>query len=310
MSEEKKIDESSKPQTTSDKQETNQQVQPATGNRKPEESYKLQAASGKQENSQQDQPQTKNLKTETENMEVHKHPHHVTHKKKWEEYLLEFLMLFLAVFLGFMAENFREHQIEHKRAEQFAKSLFSDLQSDTSTLATSIAVGNRRIKAADSLIAQIEQAKENWVDTLVYRYTGITGRHHPFKHNSGTYEQMKASGSLRYFDQNLVNLLNKYAVQAEKTAVREEIILNYGSNMFNPFILQVLDVRPLIQLQDGRPITHSLVFRKSDKETVNLWINYASVVQSTQERTVVEYDAMLNQAKQIMAALKKEYHLE
>jgi hypothetical protein len=42
-------------------------------------------------------------------MEVHKHPHHVAHKKKWSEYLLEFFMLFLAVFLGFIAENVREH---------------------------------------------------------------------------------------------------------------------------------------------------------------------------------------------------------
>jgi hypothetical protein len=33
-------------------------------------------------------------------METH-HPHHVTHKKKWTEYLLEFFMLFLAVFLSF-----------------------------------------------------------------------------------------------------------------------------------------------------------------------------------------------------------------
>ena len=43
-------------------------------------------------------------------MEVHKHPHHITHKKKWGEYLLEFLMLFLAVFLGFVAENIREEK--------------------------------------------------------------------------------------------------------------------------------------------------------------------------------------------------------
>ena len=41
-------------------------------------------------------------------MEVHKHPHHVTHKKKWVEYVLEFVMLFFAVFLGFIAENIRE----------------------------------------------------------------------------------------------------------------------------------------------------------------------------------------------------------
>ena len=51
------------------------------------------------------QPQTQNSQQQIENMEVHKHPHHVTHKKKWAEYLLEFFMLFLAVFLGFLAEN-------------------------------------------------------------------------------------------------------------------------------------------------------------------------------------------------------------
>ncbi len=50
-------------------------------------------------------------------MEVHKHPHHVTHKKKWTEYLLEFFMLFLAVFLGFVAENIREHIAEKERGK-------------------------------------------------------------------------------------------------------------------------------------------------------------------------------------------------
>src|SRR6266478_8419489 len=68
---------------------------------------------------------------ETENMEVHKHPHHVTHKKKWGEYLLEFLMLFLAVFLGFIAENQREHIVEHQQEKQFATQMLSDLRNDT-----------------------------------------------------------------------------------------------------------------------------------------------------------------------------------
>ena len=30
---------------------------------------------------------------QTETMEVHKHPHHITHKKKWTEYVLESLMV-------------------------------------------------------------------------------------------------------------------------------------------------------------------------------------------------------------------------
>src|SRR6187551_909146 len=52
-----------------------------------------------------------NIEPKAESMEVHKHPHHVMHKKKWSEYVLEFFMLFLAVFLGFIAENIREHSV-------------------------------------------------------------------------------------------------------------------------------------------------------------------------------------------------------
>ena len=86
-------------------------------------------------------------KQETENMEVHKHPHHVTHKKKWGEYLLEFIMLFLAVFLGFLVENYREHQVEKDRAKQYVRSFYNDLKTDTAEFARLIAVYERKIDA-------------------------------------------------------------------------------------------------------------------------------------------------------------------
>src|SRR5215510_665779 len=68
---------------------------------------------------------------EIKEMEVHKHPHHITHKKKWGEYLLEFFMLFLAVFLGFVAENIREISVEHEHEKQFAKELYSEFYADS-----------------------------------------------------------------------------------------------------------------------------------------------------------------------------------
>ena len=71
---------------------------------------------------------------EIENMEVHKHPHHVTHKKKWGEYFIEFLMLFLAVYLGFLAENYREHQVEKERGKQYIESFYQDLKTDTAKI--------------------------------------------------------------------------------------------------------------------------------------------------------------------------------
>lgn len=53
-----------------------------------------------------------------------------------------------------------------------------------------------------------------------------------------------------------------------------------------------------------------MVIRNIDKETANLWINYATIVQSTQQRALIEYNIMLSMAKQIMSALQKEYGLE
>src|SRR4029079_16725623 len=147
-------------------------------------------------------------------MEVHHHTH--TERppagragKKFTHYLWEFLMLFLAVFAGFLAENLREHIVEHRRAEQFARSLLGDLKADTAALKTAIDYGDKKIKAIDSFLLQARLSPDKWNGTLVYRYAGIAGRVRPFEHNSGTYEQMKTSGSLRYFRQELADLLNK-----------------------------------------------------------------------------------------------------
>src|SRR5262245_12157292 len=88
---------------------------------------------------------------ETENMEVHKHSHHVTHKKKWGEYLMEFFMLFLAVFLGFVAENVREDAVDKHREKQYMQSLVSDLAADTAMFTRGIQGKEQRINAIDTV---------------------------------------------------------------------------------------------------------------------------------------------------------------
>ena len=98
------------------------------------------------------EPATINDLPQTENMEVHKHPHHVTHKKKWGEYLLEFFMLFFAVFLGFVAENIRENTVEKHREKQFMVSLVKDLELDTSELSKSDNFRLQKIRALDTAI--------------------------------------------------------------------------------------------------------------------------------------------------------------
>ena len=110
------------------------------------------------------------------NMEVHKHPHHVTHKKKWNEYLLEFLMLFLAVFLGFVAENWREHSVENNREKQFIKSLENDIKADTARIKNIINLRTIRERRLDSLTLLLNNDSNVVHTNIIYFYAGTASR--------------------------------------------------------------------------------------------------------------------------------------
>src|SRR5258705_8528640 len=148
MSEEKKIEGSDKEQGTSDKSANSDPIAIGSKKEKNEQPETKPATSN-----QQPFAEASADKPATEIMEVHKLPHHPTHKKKWGEYFLEFLMLFLAVFLGFLAENQREHMVERKHERQYVLSLLNDLKLDIAWLDTVTFSAKARINNLDSAMA-------------------------------------------------------------------------------------------------------------------------------------------------------------
>jgi hypothetical protein len=248
--------------------------------------------------------ESENLSMGTEVTPSKSSPHH---KKKLTEYLSEFLMLFLAVAAGFFAENLRDHYVEHTRAVEFAGSLLSDLKEDTAALGAAISFSALKINAVDSFYTLLERPREKWLDTLVYQYAGLAIKVKPYERSSDTYEQMKASGSLRYLKERLTNQLDDYDVQGKRVQTRESIDLKYCDEILIPFLVHIIDKRPLYQLQDGNEPTYPLVFLKADKETVALWINYMAIVKATRNRAMVEYIRMLEMAKKIIVTIESEY---
>jgi hypothetical protein len=136
---------------------------------------------------------------ETETMEAHKHPHHVTHKKKSGEYLLEFFMLFLAVFLGFLVENFREHRVEKERGEEYVRAFREDLCKDTSAIAWGIQQVAASSIEGDSLRKMIQEGRTKLPLDIrkIYRYNinSLGGFLIPF--TDRTEAQLKNSGGMR-----------------------------------------------------------------------------------------------------------------
>jgi hypothetical protein len=134
---------------------------------------------------------------ETEYMEVHNHPHHVTHKKKWGEYLLEFIMLFLAVFLGFLAENLRERIVEHNIEKEYIHSLVEDLKSDTLQSNEILKLLNSRSAGVDSVITALSSSGIIENSNNAYRLWTQNIGFPDFISNDRTIQQLKNSGGLR-----------------------------------------------------------------------------------------------------------------
>ena len=142
---------------------------------------------------------------ETENMEVHKHPHHVTHKKRWGEYLLEFIMLFLAVFLGFVAENVRERIVEHNIEKEYIHSLIEDLKSDTLQSNEILMLLNSRSAGVDSVITALSSPGIIENSNNAYRLWSKNIGFPDFISNDRTIQQLKNSGGLRFIRNKAVS---------------------------------------------------------------------------------------------------------
>jgi len=232
-------------------------------------------------------------------MEVHTHT--PTPRNKWTHYFWEFLMLFLVVFCGFLAEYQLEHKIEKDREKQYVKSLLEDLHEDTTVLTTSINELDGHLSRNDTLIKYLSGADAN---------LNIASRVYPFELTQGTYDQIKSSGALRYFPQNLVNKLNAYDVQAKKILKREDIDIKVMLEQFFPLIQVFLNVEVATDIREALPITHEIYYAKTDIPTLRVIINLLSSLKTIRIRAMIEYEQMLKMAKELLGELKDRYHLE
>jgi hypothetical protein len=175
-------------------------------------------------------------------MEVHKHPHHPGHKKKWTEYLLEFFMLFLAVFLGFIAENVREHIVEKNRAKDLTASLITDLKKDTSELNRLYTYEAEQHKRFDSLLALLNTPFHQIPQRTFYRLVRQVQGSWDFVPANGTINQLKNAGYLRYFSkERLTTILSEYDYLINNNHVEDEIVHDLLYDKYYNIITRVLD---------------------------------------------------------------------
>ncbi len=190
-------------------------------------------------------------------MEVHHHAHRPDpdpstssgHRSriKWTHYFWEFIMLFLAVFCGFLAEYQLEHKIERDRAKELASSFYDELKSDSVALNTVKVFRERKYTALVYLQnyfqdSSVTNCSNIFTIQLLYGYFTFSPSF--FEPGDAILEQLKNSGSLRYFKsrelQKLTGDLSVSIANLRKRNAFEEVF--YRENIW-PFLLKYNDVK-------------------------------------------------------------------
>jgi hypothetical protein len=256
-------------------------------------------------------------------MEVH-HPHHPTHKKKWSEYIIEFIMLFTAVFLGFIAENIREHVGEQNRAKEFSASLVQDLQSDIIKINNQTKTIGFYIAVSDSLLQLSKTKLEGRNATQFSFYSRFAYWAQPISWNRSTFEQIKNSGSLRYFTNvDLMKKLLEYNAivnninsEVENNKIRGNMLLTSLNSIIDPQLHQDLSQYFLATLDTMSTKTKESFFSyktgslENKREKIMEMLNMVIVNQRNHEGRVDYFGQASLLAAEIIDMLKKEYHLE
>ena len=249
-------------------------------------------------------------------MEVHAHTH--TPRKKWTHYFWEFLMLFLAVTLGFFVENQREHYVEHQRAKQYALFLHNDLVNDTANLTERIIFMNKGIKEMDSLVLILKSPAPETSVKEIYELSTYPYSNPVFTASTSTIDQLKSSGSLRYFSNaSLVRNFSDY-----DNEIRNMRTIEYGNVYLveetRKFLTQFLDIKgiplPRIFSSDTTGSQHffSPVMRlyKKDPAQFDQYANLCVLKQVDWVNRVRLMTRTLTSARNLILSLKERYHLK
>src|SRR4029078_6416918 len=254
-------------------------------------------------------------------MEVHHHPH--VEKKRVREYFLEFIMIFLAVTLGFFAETIRENITEHRRAREFAESMVQDLQEDTAQLKSYRDYFDFAAKTTDTLQQLLANAEPAHIPSgKLYWYGLFGGAHRYFVPNDQTFQQMKSSGSLRYFNKKVASAVAKYdrlcRIILTKQLADGNIYTEVRKLRAQLFEFKYNDVANTIYQTNKKSFDYRRVdsFVRSDPPLLSnnkiVFNQYIELVRSRFLRSsFVDYaDSTLKQANSLISELKKEYHVE
>jgi hypothetical protein len=221
-------------------------------------------------------------------------------------------------------ENRREHYIEHQRAKIYARAMLENLQSDTAELNRTIINGELAKNYLDSFLILMASENPDTIPTGKLYFYGLWGGYlRGFEANDATFMQMRNSGSLRYFNNPVLeNRIGQYdqvlramqrmelidqPIQLETRKARAKIF-NFRYNDAANRLVQQHVYRDFSQAAIDSFTNSTPPLLTKDKLLLN---EYAELCRSRQlKQQLINSKQALALANEIIALLKEAFHLK
>ena len=178
-------------------------------------------------------------------MEVHHHPQLEHKHKPWKEYLLEGLMIFLAVMMGFFAETIRENISESSKAKELAKSLYQEIYADSVNMQYRLKLRAEKERQVNYFRKYVKDSSLVQLSPKFYPaffWTFAVSSVIQFTPNDGILNQLRNSGSLRYFKsielQNSISQMNVVILNLRNRNSQEDAFVE---GFLRPFMQKYYD---------------------------------------------------------------------
>ncbi|GGE02019.1 DUF6090 family protein [Planktosalinus lacus] len=221
----------------------------------------------------------------------------------------EILLVVIGILIALQINTWNESQKEANTAKILAQSMISDLENDMAALHFVIDFNTEKREVIEYFISIIKLPQETWDLSEFYRGMSTTFTTFPFSPTDGTYTQMKSSGTLQYFNQSLVNIMNAYDNQLRKTLFRDELIEKAEWELV-PLASTIVNFEVTGELRFNNPITQNMYIKRiDDPATRDHFINKVMTVKIMMGRSLEEYLKQLLLAEELMKNLKHEYQI-
>ena len=263
-------------------------------------------------------------------METHAHHLHKAPGKNFWHYFFEFFMLFLAVFCGFLVENFREEKVESHRANELAKSFYEELKNDSVIVQTKVEF---RIKQEHALKYLMKYFKDSSLTNVSKTFElnfmyGINFRSPSlFEPRTVVLEQLKNSGSLRYFkNDELQKLIGDLSIAIHNINDRQALESSIRIEYINPIIIRHHDFDFNERLSHDGTVSVIKATNEYEKNNEFFPFHFNSIEKFDKQGTINSLGFLCNSAlnstrtlhfqkyidvnAELLKVLRKEYHLE